>query len=692
MPTIDLKNAVRQIYQIVDQRAKRGERSPFFFIAGAGVSNPPIPLAREIEERCKKEANLYDDTKPPELKTSMDSYSYWMRKAYPTPDELKSFLHGLMEGKPISKANFRLAHLLLDGRLARTVFTPNFDDMLTRSLDIFGERPLVCDHPLTVDRMWIGSENIQIIHVHGSYRYYDCCNSGEEIADRSQDGSMSMMMDQTLRDHSPLVVGYSGWEGDIIMSSLKHRLSSARLAIQAFWFCYTRESFNALPAWLANSANVFFVLPEDHVLAVAGHNAAKPFKQKSQVLQNAASIVGTGDSFPDEKMPTLPANMVLDALVQRFQLPAPEVTKNPLSFYADYLKRLLGTSDPGGEPDTFYGFATVIDRVERARDSEAARQPDPLKGFRDAMSKADYRNAIKLAAEIDLESLTQEERAVLVFSLMDASTGLNDNSDGEIAGYEILVSAADLLAVSGSTDPRLRVLVAKALVNKGVTLGSLGRSEEEISVYDEVVRRFVDSKEPELRCQVAKALFNKGVRLGILDRKEEGIAVYDEVLSRFGDSKEPELREPVARALFNKGVTLGSLGRSEEEIAVYDEVGSRFVNSEEPELRVQVAKALFNKGVTLGSLHRIEEEIAVYDEVVSRFGDAREPLLREQVAKAFLCNGMTFESQGNKESAIESYGEVLARFGEDKWAEIEETVSEARNNRDNLLSEGEAPA
>ncbi|MEK7847670.1 MAG: hypothetical protein AAB270_01965, partial [Chloroflexota bacterium] len=32
--------------------------------------------------------------------------------------------------------------------------------------------------------------------------------------------------------------------------------------------------------------------------------------------------------------------------------------------------------------------------------------------------------------------------------------------------------------------------VAGALFNKGVTLGALERSEEEIGVYDEVVRRF----------------------------------------------------------------------------------------------------------------------------------------------------------------------------------------------------------
>ena len=42
----------------------------------------------------------------------------------------------------------------------------------------------------------------------------------------------------------------------------------------------------------------------------------------------------------------------------------------------------------------------------------------------------------------------------------------------------------------------LRELVAKALFNKGVTLGQLGRREEEIVVYDDVVARFDMVEEP----------------------------------------------------------------------------------------------------------------------------------------------------------------------------------------------------
>jgi len=122
-----------------------------------------------------------------------------------------------------------------------------------------------------------------------------------------------------------------------------------------------------------------------------------------------------------------------------------------------------------------------------------------------------------------------------------------------------------------------RLSSAQALQNKGDELRELAR--------------FGTAAEPALREQVAVALRNKGFRLGTLGRNEEEIAVYDDLLARFGTATEPALREKVAMALRYKGVTLGELGRSEEAIAVYDDLLARFGTATEPALREQVAAA-----------------------------------------------------------------------------------------------------
>ena len=121
-----------------------------------------------------------------------------------------------------------------------------------------------------------------------------------------------------------------------------------------------------------------------------------------------------------------------------------------------------------------------------------------------------------------------------------------------MAAYAAVVDAGDRLIARETADSQVELMVAKALVYRGWTLGQLGRGEEEIGVYDQVVTRYGEATEAALREQVALALVSKGWRLGQLGRGEEEIGVYDQVVTRYGEATEAALREWVARALVNK--------------------------------------------------------------------------------------------------------------------------------------------
>ncbi len=107
-------------------------------------------------------------------------------------------------------------------------------------------------------------------------------------------------------------------------------------------------------------------------------------------------------------------------------------------------------------------------------------------------------------------------------------------------------TAAD--AFSRARESSIDDVAALAGYNLGVVLGDLGRSDDAVEVYDEVVARFGEATEPALREQVATALVNKGVRLGALGRSDEELEVYDEVVARYGEATEPVLRQAVAMA------------------------------------------------------------------------------------------------------------------------------------------------
>jgi len=676
MPVLGLKDAVRRIRQSCLQAERQSRPDPFFFMAGAGISFPAIPLASGIIADCRREA-LAPITERPGA-TAMELYSAWFEAAYPDLRSRQDYLRGQIKGKWFTTANLRLAHLMISGRISNLTVTTNFDDLLSRALILFGHHPVVCDHPETILKVDLDDrETPQIVQLHGSYQFYDCKNLSGEIADRASHSdaspfSMADFLDDLLNRRSPLVVGYSGWENDVFVKSLCRRLKRS-LPHSLYWFCYQEAEKDRLPDVLRTHPNVFLVCPPTPDPGPAGS------------MPEAMAKARAGQE--EDRRFRHTATEVFDALLQEFEIESPAITQNPISFFAGQLRSVL---PPAGtkEPDVYFLSRTVahleeVDRREKDTRSAAALALDKI---RDALRRADYREAVRLGAGPDLSTLVPSQLRDLAVAMFAAGVGLVDNSSDELNAYSLVVLAADRLP-SGDVDLELSEQMARALFNKAVALGILGRSEEALAAYEEVVRRFGEANEPALREQVAKALFNKGVRLGALGRSEEEIAVSEEVVRRFGEATESALREQVAKALFNKGVALRESGRSEEAIAVYEEVVRRFGEANEPSLREPVAKALLNRSVMLCALGRYREAIAVSEEVVRRFGETTEPALREQLARALFSQGVALGELGRSEEEIAVYKEVVRRFGEATGAALREQVAKALFNEGVALGE-----
>ncbi|MGH3924480.1 MAG: tetratricopeptide repeat protein, partial [Pseudonocardiaceae bacterium] len=131
----------------------------------------------------------------------------------------------------------------------------------------------------------------------------------------------------------------------------------------------------------------------------------------------------------------------------------------------------------------------VVDHI--VRDSQRLAVPDPI-----------WRHALRVAT-VSPEAIHRPERMWEV--------GIAAYQE---RAFDHAMTAMGTLAHSGDAD---------ALYNVGALLGQLGRSEEAVEVYEQVVARFGEDPEPALREPVAQALVNKGVRLGQLDRPEEAV-------------------------------------------------------------------------------------------------------------------------------------------------------------------------
>jgi tetratricopeptide (TPR) repeat protein len=663
MPEIDLQTAVQEIVASTASKRPRGE-FPFFLIVGAGISYPQIPLASGIETRCREK--LTDAGSGADLslegKTPLDRYETLFKKAYPQSEDRQEFLHDLIHRAPISAANFRLAHLLGELQLTNLVFTPNFDEMLSRALRLLGYDVVVCDHPKTTGRVRLMRQNLQVVHVHGTHWFYDCCNLRAEMEGRSRrdvtDGlTMGQLLDRVLADRSPVVVGYSGWKGDVIMAALERRLQQPTLPCNLYWFCFNRrpvEDPNALPSELKDHPSVRLVLPPPPPPLMDN----KKRKLEGQLPSERMA----GERLEDE--PTLAARDVFEAFLRRLDLRAPRLTSEPLDFFLEHMTQNLSSEEEDEITDP-YSIRDALSRIregarlEREQGTNAKNIANHLLAqLNDAVRRSDYAKAIEAAQEMNLPKLIVDQRVRLDEALEKVSLGTSD-AEQKIAACDIRLKLAktcqDMTEVE-TTDWNRRTVeasreLASALAIKGFALAQAGRTGDAIAAYDEVERRFSEATDPALRLWIARALVDKGVALGQARRTGDEVAAYDEVERRFGEAAEPALRERVAKALVNKGFTLWQDEQPDEAVAAYEEVEGRFREAAEPFLREWAAKANYELSAIFLSQGHLQEGLIAARRGVDLGGD------HYNLAFALARNGELDEAFSELEHCLTS-GEI----------------------------------
>jgi tetratricopeptide (TPR) repeat protein len=148
---------------------------------------------------------------------------------------------------------------------------------------------------------------------------------------------------------------------------------------------------------------------------------------------------------------------------------------------------------------------------------------------------------------------------------------------------------------------------ATAWFDRAQALCEEGRYEDAIAVYDEVVVRFGAASEPALQRQVVRALVNKGETLGTLGRYDEAINAYDRALT---------LAPTDATAWHNRAVALFAVNRWDDALAALDDALSRFPEGHE-QLDVTPADESLRLLLTQTDAEmwqgRIEALIALYD-------------------------------------------------------------------------------
>jgi hypothetical protein len=477
----------------------------FFFLIGAGVSSPPIPLASGIISRCRE---LIEKSNPKGYArltkeiadcSSIGRYERYLRAAFPNPFQRADYFTSLIHAAPISHANLRLAHLLTatsDKLLTELVVTTNFDELLFTSLRLFGKDPQVFAHPAEFYRVPLDGDVPIIVHLHGRVHNYDVANLGSELRRSARSGGLQSFLDHVLAERSPIVIGYSGWEGDAFMSNLKIRLASdTSLKANIYWFCYSLHAYQELPSWLKERDEVFFIVPGD-----ARASSAPPKNALSEPRFGAP-----GFQYDIAETTTLPATQVLDQLIRAFNIDPPEFTSSPISFIAKRIRAVLPDDDSSGNNSIrFEARNYFLRRISRTIEEVATHfeVDSQLLAVLQCVRRSDYETALTLGGRIWRDIVDKraaaEERAYDLYDLQDAlwTAVMGFDADGDaqcekrcVDGYSIVCDicssllACKTLALQNEDREYVVNRLARALLYKGILLGQHG---EWVEAYEAI--------------------------------------------------------------------------------------------------------------------------------------------------------------------------------------------------------------
>lgn len=292
---------------------------------------------------------------------------------------------------------------------------------------------------------------------------------------------------------------------------------------------------------------------------------------------------------------------------------------HPLLSFEDRL--LVDNGDLFGSAEPYHRLVEKIQTVVKV-DADSY-----LQNMTDYMQRGDWQQ-VRDAAQ---RGLAKNPRHIkLLWHLASAYYFLREHKQAIFVWDELIGYYIDSQELSEQE------YVAKALINKGITLGEHNQTDNEIAAYNVLLKRFSGNTSLVLQELIMDAMLYKAEAL---EQKDDAIEICNKLLSHFANSDELILQEKVADALLYKGELLEQQEKAEDAIAVYDELFKLFANSSESVLQERSAQALFNKGAVLGQLGQSEAEMVVYDELLCRFAESKELVLQEPVAKAWNGKG-----------------------------------------------------
>lgn len=268
-------------------------------------------------------------------------------------------------------------------------------------------------------------------------------------------------------------------------------------------------------------------------------------------------------------------------------------------------------------------------------------------------AKAAYRESAALLSDrLDAQALDAETTTLWALSsLLHEENDL----DGEIAICERIAKR-----LAGSQDEELAQRGMRALVNKGFALGELGRNQEEIALYREMLSYFHANPLGVLRPIVAASMLNMVTELQRNRELTEAFSMTGAAVDMFGNDEAPETRGKVALILLQRAGMLWKESQFTAAEKTYLELFSRYGANPDGHTAPAIVIGMDHYADLLVQTGQAQAAITICEEIEARFGDFDHELMRETVLSSLCRKAKLYLTEHHPDKAQQATDDTIS--------------------------------
>ena len=213
---------------------------------------------------------------------------------------------------------------------------------------------------------------------------------------------------------------------------------------------------------------------------------------------------------------------------------------------------------------------------------------------------------------------------------------------------ELLKFTKGLYEASHTSDVLLQgahVQMAVALVKEALTLRQMGRANEALDVYDQMIRLSYSEGVSSVESIVAITLLKELILLIEADQDDESLAICSELVNRFETRTRSQFRLLIAVTFYVEGIVLYKRNNFNKALTTYDE-GLTYLDgtSENWISDVLMAGMIYCKGLTFMQKSQHDEAVLAFDQVVALYDISRRTSFAALTANALAAKAIALDA------------------------------------------------